>query len=98
LKSLLHIDDALAVAAIDTMLQWQAVYDFDEVLVPVALEPAPGQSPGAIERLCAECRIHLERRIAEDLTPPRDWARASRLPCKCAFCAELGNFLADPRR
>ena len=35
--------------------------------------------------------------MAEPLAAPRDWQRASALGCKCAYCAALSGFLADPQ-
>ena len=40
----------------------------------------------------------LRARIAQTLEPPKDWRRASAVGCKCAHCAELSAFLADPAR
>jgi hypothetical protein len=32
------------------------------------------------------------------LEAPRDWSRANDIACRCARCADLGRFLADPVR
>jgi len=51
-----------------------------------------------MERRFAACLAHLRARIAEPLEPPRDWTRASTLPCQCPHCSDLSRFLADPDR
>jgi hypothetical protein len=69
--------------------------------VPAALvltERAASRDGAAVRRLRAACLAHLRARIAEPLEPPRDWARASELPCRCRHCTELSQFLADPNR
>ena len=48
------------------------------------------------QRLLAAGLGHLRARASLDLEPPRDWARAAALDCRCARCAALARFLASP--
>ncbi|MDP2903480.1 MAG: KilA-N domain-containing protein [Methylovulum sp.] len=41
---------------------------------------------------------HVQKRVAEDLTPPADWRRDSQLKCNCKDCTELRLFLDDPHQ
>jgi hypothetical protein len=91
------IHPTLANAAIDTFLGWPKTYDQDAVLVPASLALARSATTGeAASRLRNACMAHLRTRIAEPLAPPADWRRDARLTCKCKFCAELSQFLAEP--
>ena len=93
---------SLAEQAVDHVLAWPAVFAVDDLLVPAArrlVEPgAPARDWPPTRRLSAACLEHLERRIAEPLVPPADFARDSRVDCRCAHCRELAAFLADPLR
>ena len=51
-----------------------------------------------MQRLRGAALAHLNARIAEPLEPPHNWTRASAIACRCADCAELSRFLADPER
>jgi hypothetical protein len=71
----------------------------DEVLIPalVALSKRAELSAARpVTRLRAACVAHLKARIALPLAPPADFKRDSELTCKCALCAPLARFLADP--
>jgi hypothetical protein len=99
LTALSQLDAALADRAVDHLLAWPKTYGLDPVLVPAALvltERAASRDGAAVRRLRAACLAHLRARIAEPLEPPRDWARASTLPCQCPHCSDLSRFLADP--
>lgn len=101
LTALGRLDVALADRAVNHLLAWPKTYGLDTVLVPAALvltERAASRDGTAVRRLRAACLAHLHARIAEPLEPPRDWARASALPCRCRHCGELSRFLADPDR
>jgi predicted 2-oxoglutarate/Fe(II)-dependent dioxygenase YbiX len=101
LTALGQIDAALADRAADHLLVWPKTYGLDAVLVPASLvltERAGSRDGAAVRRLRAACLAHLRARIAEPLEPPRDWTRASTLPCQCPHCSDLSRFLADPDR
>lgn len=104
LLAALHRLDALAMAerAVAHVLAWPQVFPLDAILVPAAVDLA-GRADALrtwppTARLRAACLEHLERRLAEELSPPADFARPSALPCRCRDCAELSAFLADPVR
>src|SRR6201996_3558012 len=100
LTGLSLIDPMLAERSIDHILAWPKTYDRDAVLIPAArilVGADTTQGTAAIDRLQAACVAHLRARIAEPLSPPADWQRASTLPCRCQHCAELARFLAGPR-
>ena len=101
LTGLSLIDPILAERSVDYILAWPKSYDRDAVLIPAArilVGADVTQATAAIERLQTACVAHLRARIAEPLSPPVDWQRASTLPCHCQHCAELVRFLADPER
>lgn len=101
LTALSLLDPALANQAVDYVLAWPKTYGLDAVIIPAALtltERAAVKDGTAIQRLCDAAQAHLNTRIAEPLEPPRDWMRASAITCRCAKCAELSRFLADPAR
>ncbi|MDQ4059916.1 MAG: 2OG-Fe(II) oxygenase, partial [Pseudomonadota bacterium] len=99
--ALVRIDEALAGRAADHILAWPKTYDLDTVLVPAVrrLVGSTGtEGSAAVQRLRTACLEHLRARVAEPLEAPRDWSRASKLPCRCPDCSELSRFLADPER
>src|SRR5215213_8275078 len=101
LTGLSLIDPMLAERSVDHILAWPKTYDRDAVLIPAArilIGADAIQGTAAIGQLQAACVAHLRARIAEPLSPPADWQRASTLPCHCQHCAELAHFLADPER
>ena len=99
LTALGQIDEALAERAADVILAWPQTYDLDAVVIPAIRELVViGDGSAAVQRLRAICLDHLRIRIAQPLETPKDWRRASILPCSCRHCAELGHFLADPER
>ena len=101
LTGLSLIDPMLAERCMDHILAWPKTYDRDAVLIPAArilVGADATQGTAAIGQLQAACVAHLRARIAEPLSPPADWQRASTLPCHCQYCAELARFLADPER
>lgn len=101
LAGLGRIDAALADRAVDYLLAWPATYPLDAILIPAALEltkKATIRELAAFQRLRAACLAHLRKRIAAPLEPPADWTRDSTVSCRCAHCAELSRFLADPKR
>ena len=101
LTGLSMIDPMLAERSVDHILAWPKTYGLDAVLIPAArtlVGTGTTQDTAAIKQLQAACVAHLRTRIAEPLSPPADWRRASTLPCHCQHCAELARFLADPER
>ena len=91
----------LAERATDRLLDCSKLFDLDAILVPAALcltESTHTRGFAPIQRLRTACLDHLRARISEPLEPPRDWARAAKIPCRCKDCAELNRFLADPAR
>jgi hypothetical protein len=101
LTALGQINTALADRAADHLLAWPQTYGLDAVLVPAVLGltgQAASRDVAAVQRLRTAVLEHLRARIAEPLEPPRDWARASDITCRCAHCRELSRFLADPDR
>ncbi|MGJ7918678.1 2OG-Fe(II) oxygenase [Massilia sp. LXY-6] len=75
---------------------WMATCPLDGVLVGAAQAVAsdPGlRLFGPSERLRSQVRQRIEERIAQPLTAPCDWRRASKLPCSCEYCAQLAQFL-----
>ena len=101
LHALNRIDTGLAQRAIMQMLANPKTYEFDTVLIPAALvlsQRALDQGQPASQQLFNACLVHLHTRIAQDLQPPANWNRASALPCRCGYCAELSRFLVDPER
>ncbi|MDS4041453.1 MAG: 2OG-Fe(II) oxygenase [Candidatus Competibacter sp.] len=101
LTALGQLDAGLADRAADHIPAWPQTYGLDAVLVPAVLmltERTATRDGAAVRRLRAACLTHLRARIAEPLEPPRDWTRASVLPCRCRHCGELSQFLADPNR
>ena len=101
LTALSQLDAALADRAAEYLLAWPQTYGLDTVLVPAALvliERAATREAAAVRHLRDAALEHLRARIAEPLEPPRDWTRASTLPCQCPHCSDLSRFLADPER
>lgn len=108
LANLTRLGDAAHIATAVAEVCAKGRYDEgdNEVLAgAIALLP-PGQASDLLDRTIARnapwraaaCLEHLERRIAEELSLPADFARPSALPCTCRDCAELSAFLADPVR
>jgi hypothetical protein len=98
--ALARIDTALADHAASHLLAWPSTYGFDTILVSAVRDLlASHETAGvaAVQRLRLACVGHLDARVAEPLEAPRDWQRASAVGCKCAYCAELSGFLADPQ-
>ena len=98
LTSLCQIDAALAERAAGIFLGRPAACGADSVLVPAGLaliQSVVAEAP-PVARLRAACVAHLRARIAEPLAPPSDWARDSKVFCKCNYCGALSRFLADP--
>jgi len=95
------IDAALAETALDYLLAWPGTYKMDAVLAPAALSLA---GAGASRNLPVAVRLrlavitHVQKRVAEDLSPPADWRRNSQLKCDCKDCAELSLFLDNPNQ
>lgn len=101
LTALSQLDAALADHAVEYLLAWPQTYGLDTMLVPAALvltDRAAIRDGAAVRRLWSAALEHLRARIAEPLEPPRDWTRASTLPCQCPHCSQLSRFLADPER
>lgn len=93
------IAPALADQAVTLMLDRPVPFGLDALMIPglVRLKDRPAVwALPAVQRLRTVCLAHLIRRMAEDLTPPRDWRRAADLGCDCPDCADLARFLADP--
>ena len=101
LTALSVLDQGLAGRAVDHLLAWPKTCGLDAVIVPAALtltEAAPAAGGAAVQCLRDAALAHLNARIAEPLEPPRNWTRASAIACRCADCAQLSQFLADPER
>jgi hypothetical protein len=49
-----------------------------------------------VSRWVAACREQLEALTAQEPAPPGDLRREANIDCRCADCAELRRFLADP--
>ncbi len=101
LTALSLLDRGLAERAVDHLLAWPKTYGLDAVIVPAALtltERASVSGGAAVQCLRDAALAHLNARIAEPLKPPPNWTRASAIACRCADCAELSRFLADPER
>ncbi len=98
---LARIDPAIADRAVDHLLSWAGPSERDQGLLPAALIiRARWEQPEteAVARLRLGILAHLDARIALPLEPPRDWARDAVLPCDCALCRDLAQFLANPDR
>ena len=78
------IDAALAETALDYLLAWPDTYNRDAVLAPAALSLAGAWAsrnlPVAV-RLRLAVIAHVQKRVAEDLSPPADSRRDSQLKC-----------------
>jgi hypothetical protein len=95
------IDPALADQAVNYMLAWPNTYPLDGILIPAALDLVKNldiRPLAALDGLRNACLAHLRKRITAPLEPPADWTRNSTVSCRCAHCAELSRFLADPKR
>ena len=95
------VDDALARRAASHMLAWPRHYGLDDILVPALqrrIEACGAGGGTAFDLVRATCLAHLTSRAAEALEAPKDWSRPNDVACKCAHCAALGRFLADPER
>jgi len=103
LTALCHLDAlVLGDEVVDHLLACPDTFAADALLVPAALrlaeqDTAPGHW-APTRRLVGACLAHLERRIAEPLAPPPDFARPGNIACKCGHCLDLATFLADPTR
>jgi hypothetical protein len=101
LAALSITDPALAERAVDHMLARPGVYGLDAILIPAVRKMTSDgtlRGTAAVGRLRAACITHLRVRVAEPLTPPADWQREAKLPCRCRTCADLSRFLADPEQ
>ena len=103
LRSLGLLDEAaLGARAVDHLLANPGAFSFDTLLIPAALtlaaENAALRSWAPTQRLISACLAYLAQRLAVVLAPPADFARDSRIDCKCRHCRELAAFLADPQR
>jgi len=98
LTALCQIDAELADLAAGIFLGRPGTYGADSVLVPAGLALIESGVAGApaVALLRRASVAHLRARIAESLAPPADWARDSKVFCKCEHCSELSRFLADP--
>ena len=100
MSALCKVDPDLADRAVDLMFERPGLYGLDSVLVPACcrLVGTGATQSAAVQRLFAECRAHLENRIAQPLEAPKDWRRSADLVCDCPDCVELGRFLDNPER
>jgi hypothetical protein len=91
-------DAKLAKSAASHVLAWPNHFGFDRVVVPAVKQLLQAKTHGgpAFDTLHSACVGHLQQRIAEPLEAPRDWARPTRLGCKCQHCIEVSRFLTDP--
>lgn len=102
LYTLARVDaPALAACVVDYALANPAKFGLDAILVPTALklvQRVQMRDDVAAERIRHTCLRHVRVRINEALAPPADFVRPCALVCRCAHCAELSRFLADPVR
>jgi len=101
IAGLTAIDRDIANEAVAFALARPQIYKIDDVLVPAACElsaETETRDQPAVVRLRSACLAHLRARISQTLEPPVDFRRDSAVGCKCAQCAELSAFLADPAR
>ena len=99
LNALWRMAPALSEQAADHLLAWPKTYGLDRVIVPALrrlVEQPELRRTVSGQRLLAAGLGHLRARASLDLEPPRDWARATALDCRCARCAALARFLASP--
>jgi hypothetical protein len=66
-----------------------------EQLEPWLAKHVKQPSP-ALRNWLAACLAQLEHRTAAEPQAPADWRRDAPVPCNCADCAELKQFLGDP--
>ena len=93
------VDAGLARRLAEHLLAWPKTFGVDRALVPAVKRLLDGgaRTPrAATTHLIAACLAHLQTRAAEPLEAPRDWSRASDIPCACEHCAALRHFLASP--
>jgi hypothetical protein len=69
-----------------------ALTDLEPWLRKNVKEPSAGLS-----RWLAACRTQLEALTEQMPQPPADFRRDAAISCKCADCAEMKRFLADPQ-
>ncbi|WP_130472675.1 2OG-Fe(II) oxygenase [Candidatus Magnetaquicoccus inordinatus] len=96
-----RIDATLADQAVALILAQIKTYDLDTILLPAMLvlnDQTGMENLAAVQRLRTICLDHLQKRVAEPLEPPGDWAREHILSCRCSHCSELALFLADAER
>lgn len=101
LAALELIAPSLAERLAGRMLAAPKDYGLDAVVKPAVfdlMDRPEARNLTVVERLRNAVLDHLLARIAEPLEPPKDWRRASVLPCHCPQCRELAAFLADPSR
>jgi len=101
LTALERIDPLLAGRALEQFLGLPEVYPMDDLLLQAALqlrEDGADNTPSSFSALRRAVLAHLERRIAEPLRAPTDWARPAEVACTCTYCADLNRFLAAPDR
>ena len=78
-------------------------YPLRDVHIPVLVELRPWLKANlkepceAVTQWVAWCREQLESLTARVPEEPADFRRPAEIHCKCADCAELKRFLADPR-
>lgn len=82
--------------AITHILEHRALFPMDRALIPALLALTTEQSGPVADAIRAEVLVSLRARIAEPLRPPLDWARPAALPCRCADCQAVEQFLAHP--
>lgn len=98
LTALGAIDPLLADDAATLMLASPQRFGPDAMLIPALkrLAAQPSTWPlSATQRLREHCLNHLQKRMAEDLSPPADWRREANLSCDCLDCLNLSRFLVD---
>lgn len=95
-----RIDPALAERALGHFMRHPAENAMDSLLLPAALAlrtaTAGTAEPPAVAALRQAVLAHLNRRLAEPLEPPADFARPTKLGCACQHCQALARFLASP--
>lgn len=95
-----RMDATLAERVGAHVLAWPRHFDLDAVLVPamkriMTEKQALGPAATALHAAALE---HLRHRSSLALEPPSDWTRPSEIGCRCQYCRDLAQFLADPMR
>jgi len=102
IEAMIRIDRTdLADQVVANTLIRPKLYPLDKVLVPaleqLAQSPAAAKSK-AFDALFDHTVQGLAARTETPVRQPEDWVRDAELRCTCPECAQLSEFLADPRK